>query len=121
MAEGAKGALKFFWTLVDNWKKNKDAELNLSSVNGHLMVKYSMNLGVWVPPTSKPSSDSASRDHLGPRKGVGPCRQRRRERKAADRAATASGQVARVASEEVAESFQVAETAGILQEWRTQG
>ena len=102
MAEGVKGALKFFWTLVDNWKKNKDAELNLSSVNGHLMVKYSMNLGVWVLPTSKSSSDSASRGHLGPRKGVGPSRQRRRERRAAERLATASGQVVRNASEEVA-------------------
>ena len=72
MAEGAKGALKFFWTLVDNWKENKYAELNLRSVNGFLMVKYSVNLGVWVPPTFKPSCDSASRDHLGPRKGVDP-------------------------------------------------
>ena len=66
MAEGVKGALKFFWTLVDNWKENKYAELNLRSVNGFLMVKYSVNLGVWAPPTSKPSSDSASRDHLRP-------------------------------------------------------
>ena len=50
MAEGVKGALKFFWTLVDNWKENKDGELNLISVNGLLMVKYLVNIGVLVPP-----------------------------------------------------------------------
>ena len=73
--------------------------------------------GVWVPPTSQPSIDSASRDHLGPRKGVGPCRQRRRERRAADRAATASGQVARAASEEVvADLSDKTETTTIISE-----
>ena len=40
-------------------------------------------------------------NHLGPRKGVCPNWQRRRERSSADRAATASGQVARAAFEEV--------------------
>ena len=102
MAEGVKGAQKFFWTLVDNWKKNKDADLHLSSVNGNLMVKYSVNLGVWVPPTTKPPGDSATRGHQGPRKGVGPSRQRRRERRAADRAAAALEPVVEVTSEEVA-------------------
>ena len=86
---------------MDNWKKNTDAELNLSSTNGHLMVKYSVNLGVWVPPTQKPPSDKASRGHQGPRKGVGPSRQRRRERRAADRAAGSSEPV-KATSEEVA-------------------
>ena len=101
MAEGVRGAHKFFWNLVDNWKKNTDAELNLSSTNGHLMVKYSVNLGVWVPPTQKPPSDKASRGHQGPRKGVGPSRQRRRERRAADRAAGSSEPV-KATPEEVA-------------------
>ena len=72
MAEGVKGAHKFFWNLVDNWKKNTDAELSLSSTNGHLMVKYSVNLGVRVPPTPKPPSDNAIRGHQGPRNRVGP-------------------------------------------------
>ena len=34
-----------------------------------------------------PPSDSANKGHLDPRKGVGPSRQRRRERRAAERAA----------------------------------
>ena len=117
MADGVKGAQKFFWTLVDNWKKNKDADLHLSSVDGNLMVKYSMNLGVWVSPTTKhttkPPSDSATRSHQshqGPRKGVGPSRQRRRERRAADRAA-ASAEPVKATSEEVAtESTDKSET-----------
>ena len=69
----------------------------MRSENGRLSVNYSMDLGVWVPPTPRLPSDSASRGHLGPRKGAGPSRQRRRERRAADRAAVAE------ASEEVAD------------------
>ena len=52
---------------MDTWKKNKDADLHLNSVDGDLMVKYSMKLGVWVPPTTNPTtkspSDSATRSH----------------------------------------------------------
>ena len=106
MSEGTKGALKFFWTLVDTWKKNKDADLHLSSVEGNLMVKYSIKLCVWVPPTTnpttKPPSDSATRSHQGHMRGVGPSKQRRRERRAADRAAAAPEQVVEVTTEEVA-------------------
>ena len=87
MAAGVGGAKKFFWTLVNNWKQNKNAELTLNSENGHLLVKYSGDLGVWVPPAPPPPSDPASSGHQGPRKGAGPCRQRRRERRAAKRAA----------------------------------
>ena len=97
MAAGVGGATKLFWNLVNNWKEKKNAELKLSSEDGHLLVKYSVDLGVWVPPAPKPPasrspapklpSDSANRDHQGPRKGASPSRQRRRERRAAARAA----------------------------------
>ena len=97
MAAGVGGALKLFWNLVNNWEEKKNAELKLSSENGHLLVKYSVDLGVWVPPAPKPPasrppapqppSDSANRGHQGPRKGASPSRQRRRERRAAERAA----------------------------------
>ena len=88
MAAGVGGAKKFFWTLVNNWKKNKNAELTLKSENGHMFVNYSGDLGVWVPPAPKPPSDPASSKHQvqGPRKEIGPSRQRRRERRAAERA-----------------------------------
>ena len=93
MADGVREALNTFWTLVKNWKKGKSAELQLHSDNDRLTVKYSMDLGVWVPPsrasTPRPPSDSARRGHQGPRKGAGPSRQRRRERRAAARAAAA--------------------------------
>ena len=38
MAEGVKGTLIFCLTLVEDWK-NKDAELNMFSVNGNLIMK----------------------------------------------------------------------------------
>ena len=98
MADPVKGVLKSFWTLVNNWKQGKDGQLKLSSENGYLSVNYSIDLGFWVPPTPRPPSDSASRGRQGPRKGAGPSRQRRRERRAADRAAVVE------ASEEVAEA-----------------
>ena len=88
MAAGVGGGLKFFWTLVNNWKKTENAELRLSSENGHLLVKYSVDMGVWVSPAPRPSSETASRGHQGPRKGAGPSQQRRRERRAAERAAS---------------------------------
>ena len=97
MAGPVKGALKTFWALVNNWKEGKNGQLRLSSENGCLSVNYSMDLGVWVPPTPRPPSDSASRGHLGPGKWAGPSRQRRREKRAADKAAVAE------ASEEVAD------------------
>ena len=97
MAADVGGAIKLFWNLVNNWKEKKNAELKLSSENGHLLVKYSVDLGVWVPPAPKPPASrspapkfpsySANRDHQGPRKGASPSRQRRRERRAAARAA----------------------------------
>ena len=69
-------------------------------------MKYFMNLGVWVPPTTKPTtkppSDSFIRSHQGPRKGVGPSRQRRRKRRAAITAAAAPEPVVEVTTEEVA-------------------
>ena len=118
MADSVKGALKSFWTLVNNWKEGKNAQLRLSSENGHLSVNYSMDLGVWVPPTPRPPGDIASRGHPGPRKGAGPSRQRRRERRAAERAAEveASEEVAVTETEESVEEadtpvLDVAETA----------
>ena len=87
MAEGVGGALKYFWTLVNNWENKINAELKLNCENGRLLVNYSVDLGVWVPPTPRPGCDSASSGHKGPRKGVGPSRQRRRERRAAEKAA----------------------------------
>ena len=93
MADGVGEALNSFWTLVNNWKKGKSADLPFHSENGRLTVKYSMDLGVWVPPsrapTPRPPSDSACRGHQGSRKGASPSRQRRRERRAAARAAEA--------------------------------
>ena len=89
MAADVGGAKKLFWTLVNNWKKDKNAELTLKSEKGHMFVNYSGDLGVWVPPAPRPPSDPVSKGHQvqGPRKGIGPSRQRRRERRAAERAA----------------------------------
>ena len=100
MAAGVGGALKHFWTLVNNWEHKQNAELRLNCENGHLLVNYSVDLGLWVPPTPRPPSDSASKGHQGPRRGVGPSRQRRRERRAADKAASTGTKDA--ATEEVA-------------------
>ena len=44
-------------------------------------MNYSCDLGVWVPPTPQPPSNSASIGHQGP------SRQRRKEKRAAERAA----------------------------------
>ena len=56
MAEGVGGALKSFWALVNNWEHKKDSELRLKCENGYLLVNYSVDLGVWVPPTPAPSA-----------------------------------------------------------------
>ena len=93
MAAGVKVALTSFWTLVNNWKKERNSELMLKSENGRLSVTFSAELGVWEPPSPPPrkfSPSDGSRDHQGPRKGAGPSRQRRREKRAAARAAKAS-------------------------------
>ena len=68
--------------------KNENAELTLKSEKGHMLVNYYGDLGVWVPPAPQPPSDPTSSKHQvqGPRKGIGPSRQRRRERRAAERA-----------------------------------
>ena len=87
MAEGVGGALKYFWTLVNNWENKMNAELKLNCENGRLLVNYCVDLGVWVPSTPRPRCDSASSGHKGPRKGVGTSRQHRRERRAAEKAA----------------------------------
>ena len=94
---------------MNNWKQGKDGQLKLSSENGHLSVNYSIDLGVWVPPTPRSPSDSASRGHHGPRKGAGPSRQRRRERSAAERAAASEApeEVAEVETEEPVEEADV--------------
>ena len=87
MAGGVGGALKSFWNLVNNWENNQNAELRLNCEDGHLLVKYSCDLGVWEPPTPKPPSNSVSMGPQGPRRGAGPSRQRRREKRAAERVA----------------------------------
>ena len=89
MAAGVGGNKFFFWTLVNNWMKNENAELTLKSEKGHMLVNYYGDLGVWVPPAAKPPSDPASSGHhvQGPRKGTGPSHQRRWERRAAERVA----------------------------------
>ena len=109
MADPVRGALKSFWTLVNNWKQGKDGLLKLSSENGRLSVNYSINLGVWVPPIPRPPSDSASRGPQGPRKGAGPSQQRRRERRSAERAAASEApeEVAEVETEEPVEEADV--------------
>ena len=93
MADGVKVAISSFWTLVNNWKSERNSELLLKSENGQLSVKFSADLGKWVapsPPPRKPPSSDASRGNQGPRRRVGPRRQRRRERRAAERAAEAT-------------------------------
>ena len=87
MAGGVGGALKSFWNLVNNWENNQNAELRLNCEDGHLLVNYSCDLGVWVAPTPQPPSNSVSMGPQDPRKGAGPSRQRRREKRAAERAA----------------------------------
>ena len=90
MAAGVGVALNSFWILVNNWKTGSNSELTLKSENGRLSVKLSADLGVWTPPDLPPktvNSNDASRGHQGPRKGAGPSRQRRRDRRAAERAA----------------------------------
>ena len=90
MAAGLAVALNSFWTLVNNWKIRSDSELTLKSENGCLSGKLSAELGVWMPPSPPPkkvTSGDASRGHQGFRKGAGPSRQRRRDRRAAERAA----------------------------------
>ena len=88
MAGGVGGALKSFWNLVNNWENHQNAELRLNCEDGHLLVNYSCDLGVWVTPTPQPPSPSVSMGPQGPRKGAGPSRQRRREKRAAERAST---------------------------------
>ena len=77
---------------MDNWKNGNDSELLLKSENGRLKVTYSVDMGIWVPPSPSyqaKTSLEGSRGHQGPRKGAGPSRLRRRERRAAARAAAA--------------------------------
>ena len=93
MADGVKVAITSFWTLVNNWKSEKNSELLLKSENGRLSVSFSADLGVWVAPshpTRKSPPSDVRRGHQGPGRGVGPSRQRRRERRAAARAAEAT-------------------------------
>ena len=89
MAGSVGGALKSFWNLVNNWESNQNAELRLNCEDGHLLVNYSCDLGVWEPPTPQPPSNSVSMGphSQGPRRGAGPSRQRRREKRAAERVA----------------------------------
>ena len=93
MADRVKGAKSSFWTLVNNWKTERNSELLLKSENGCLSVKFSADLGMWgalSPPSRKPPHIDASRGNQGPRRGVRPSRQRRRERRAAERASEAN-------------------------------
>ena len=87
MAGSVGGALKSFWNLVNNWESNQNAELRLNCEDGHLLVNYSCDLGVWESPTPQPPSNSVSMGPQGPRRGAGPSRQRRREKRAAERVA----------------------------------
>ena len=99
---GVGGALKSFWNLVNNWENNQNAELKLNCEDGHLLVNYSCDLGVWGPPTPQSSSNSASMGHQGPRKGAGPSRQRRMEKRAAEKAAN-TGTIETITEQVVAE------------------
>ena len=61
MAAGVRKSKNFFWTLVNNWKQTEDTELRLNSENGYSVVKYSADLGVWVPPATIPVRSGAGR------------------------------------------------------------
>ena len=90
MAAGVRGAQKYFWALVKNWKLGRNSELHLCSDEGRLKVNFSLDLDVWDPPRlPDPLSTHASSGHQGTRSS-GPSRMRRREKRAAARAATAA-------------------------------
>ena len=91
-----------FWNLVNNWENNQNAELKLNSEDGCLLVNYSCDFGVWVPPTPQPPSNSASMGHQGPKTGAGPSRQRRWEKRAAERAAN-TGTIETITEQVIAE------------------
>ena len=94
MAVGERGAVNAFWNLMQNWKSGETAQLQLTCENQHLKLNYSLDLGEWISPApnSTPATpESVVRGHQGPRRGFGPCRQRRRERRAAARAAANQG------------------------------
>ena len=87
-----RGAQKYFWTLVKNWKLGRNSELHLCSDEGRLKVSFSADLGVWDPlRLPDPLSPHASRGHQGTR-SAGPSRMRRREKRAAAKAATAASE-----------------------------
>ena len=88
MAGGVKPALDSFWALVRNWKQGKSSEHKLLCENGHLKANYSVDLGVWVPPTtSRPPRSDPPAGPQGPWQ-PGPCRQRQKDRREAERAAS---------------------------------
>ena len=94
MAVGERGAVNAFWNLMRNWKSGETAQLQLTCENQHLKLNYSLDLGEWISlaAISTPATpESVFRGHQGPWRGVGPCRQRRRERRAAVRPAAYQG------------------------------
>ena len=99
---GAGGALKWFWNLVNNWKNNQNAKLKLNCEDGNSLVNYPCDLGVWGPLTPQPPSNSANMDHQGPRKGAGPSRQQRRQKRPAERAVN-TGTIETITEQVVAE------------------
>ena len=100
-----KPALDAFWALVRNWKQGKSSELKLVTENGHMKVNFSMDLGAWVPPTPGPPRNPPAVGPQAPKRGPGPCRQRRRERRAAERASEKATE--EVAEEVIAENLDV--------------
>ena len=91
---GVQEALNCFWTVVNQWKSGHSVELRLYSENGQLKVNLSANLGQWRGPTvnTENESDAGSRGYQGLWK-ASPSRQRRRDKRSAERAAVAASAV----------------------------
>ena len=89
MAFGKRGAINAFCNLLRNWKSGETGQLQLTCENQHLKLNYSLDLGECTSPACYPWV--CRQGPPGPRRGVGPCRQRRRERRAAARAAAYQG------------------------------
>ena len=83
-------AKKLFETLLDQWKTGRNAELRLFCESGRLKVNMYADLGPW-----RAQSDGLSPNMFcsGGLQKASPSRQRRRERRAAERVATAESAV----------------------------
>ena len=88
--------MKLVKQLLKSWKVGKCSELKLICEDGVIKVTMSANLGTWVQPIPKVTSD---RGYQGSRRRASPSYLRRQERRAAERAANSPAPTAAAAEQ----------------------